>query len=88
MQPQVKFHNKTKIRIMVQIFAGRDSVSTAFVNASASETLSAESLPYDVYCKDVVSGGELGHLLDSSDSSITLQVDNGHYLIKGEKQSA
>lgn len=87
MQAQVKFYNKTKIRVMVQIFSGRDSFKTAFIDANSNQTISAESLPFDVYCKDVVSGGELGHLLDSRDPSVTLLANNGHYLIKGEKKS-
>ena len=87
MTPQsVMFHNKTKARVMAQIFAGRDYFSTIFVDPHTTRTLLAESYPYDIYCKDAISGREVGRQLNSSDTSITLQSENGRYVVKGDNQ--
>ena len=82
-QLTITFHNETKIRVMAQIFVGRDSFSTQFVDAKTTITLSAESRPYDIYCKNAVSGLEMGHKQDSRDTSITLRSEKGNYVIVG-----
>ena len=84
-QLQVTFHNETEIRVLAQIFAGRDSFSSLFVAAKSTETLSAESQPYDIYFKDAVSGWEVGHKRDSSDTAITLRSEKGRYVVIGDQ---
>lgn len=87
MQAQaVTFSNETKVRVMVQIFSGPGSFTTAFVDANTSQTLSAESRPYDLYCKDVVSGHELSRLLDSNNTSVALQSKNSRYITVGDNK--
>ncbi len=85
-QLQVTFHNETKIRVLAQIFAGRDSFSSLFVEAKTTKTLSAESRPYDIYFKDAISGWEVGHKRGSSDTAITLRAEKGHYVVIGDQQ--
>ncbi len=82
---KIIFKNETKIRVLAQIFAGRDSFSSLFVAPKTTETLSAESQPYDIYFKDAVSGWEVGHKRDSSDVAITLRAIKGHYVVIGDK---
>jgi len=70
--------------MMVQIFTGQDDFSTMFVDPNTTQTLSAESRPYDIYFKDAISGREMGRKLDSNDTTITLQSENGRYVVKGD----
>jgi hypothetical protein len=83
---EVTFRNQIKIKVLVQIFAGRDNFSTGFVNAGESFVLSAESLPYDIYCKDAVSGWEVGHKLSCHHTSIALRSEKGRYVVAGGKE--
>lgn len=85
---QVIFHNETKKRVLAQIFAGRDSFSSLFVEPKTTETLSAEFQPYDIYFKDAVSGWEVGHKRGSSDTTITLRSVKGHYVVIGDQNDA
>ena len=85
-QFKVVFNNETEKKVLAQIFFENDSFSTLFIEAKTTETLSAASHPYDIYCKDAKSGWVMGYKRYSSDTTITLRSVSGRYVVIGTNQ--
>jgi hypothetical protein len=80
-ETKITFHNKSKIKVQAQIFAGRTLVSTCVVDPGEIRALSAKSLRYDIFFKNGATGWEIARKLDSDARSFTLNQDKSRYSI-------
>ena len=80
---QITFHNKAKIRVQAQIFAGRTLVSTCLADPGETHILPTESARYDIFLRNAANGWEIARKLDSEDSSVTLMQDKDRYDLTG-----
>jgi hypothetical protein len=82
---KITFHNQTEIRTQAQIYAGRDLVSTRVVGPGETCILPIESLHYDVFFKNGITGWEMARKLDSEDKTLTLQQRGSRYIVNGSQ---
>jgi hypothetical protein len=82
-ETQITFHNKAKIRVQAQIFAGRALVSTCVAGPGETHILPAGSVRYDIYVRNAATGWIVARKLDSKATSVTLMQHNGRYDITG-----
>ena len=80
-ETQITFHNKAKIRVQAQAFAGRTLVSTCVADPGETHVLAAASARYDIYVRDAATGWEAAHKLDSEATTVTLKQRNGRCVI-------
>jgi hypothetical protein len=79
---EITFHNKTEIRAQAQIFMGRTLVSTCIANPGETCVLPTESVRYDIFLRNGVTGWEIARKLDSEAKSLTLMREQkGWYVI-------
>jgi hypothetical protein len=80
---QITFHNKAKIRVQAQIFAGRTLVSTCVAGPGETHILPTESARYDIFLRNAATGWEIARKLDSEATSVTLTQHKDRYDITG-----
>lgn len=78
---EITFHNKAEIRVQAQIFTENMLVSTCVAGPGEIHTLPVESVRYDIYLKNGISGWRVAYKLDSEARSLTLSKTNGRYVI-------
>jgi hypothetical protein len=81
---EVTFHNEATVRVQAQVFMGRTLVSTTLASPGETILLSVESIPYDVYFKNVATGWEITRQLNSKATTVTLLRKAGRYIMVGE----
>ncbi|MBE2202349.1 MAG: hypothetical protein IAE79_27305 [Anaerolinea sp.] len=80
-KPEITFHNKSEIKVQAQIFTGRTLVGTCVAGPGETRSLPTESVRYDIYFKNGVTGWEIAHKLDSEAKTLTLSQQKGRYVI-------
>lgn len=80
---QVTFHNEATIKIQAQIFTGSTLISTGTAGPGESCTLPAEPVRYDIFLKNGATGWEVARRLNSEAKTVTLQHNNGRYVVTG-----
>lgn len=82
-ETKITFHNQTEIKTQAQIYTGRDLISTCVAGPGETCTLPAESVHYDVFFKNGITGWEMARKLDSEDKTLTLQQRGSRYIVIG-----
>jgi hypothetical protein len=80
-ETDITFHNKLEIRVQAQIFTGRTLISTCVAGPGETQTLPAESMRYDIFLRNGVTGWEIARQLDSEAKTFTLSQQKGRYVI-------
>jgi hypothetical protein len=80
-ETEITFHNKAEIKVQAQIFTGRTLVSTCVTDPGEIRILPAESVRYDIYLKNGVTGWEIARKVDSEAKTLTLSQHEGRYII-------
>lgn len=80
-ETEILFINKAEIRVQAQIFNGRTLVSTCVAGPGEIQTLPAESLRFDIFLKNSITGWEIARKLDSEAKTFTLSRQKGRYII-------
>ncbi len=80
-ETEILFINKADLRVQAQIFNGRTLVSTCVVGPGEIRTLPAESLRFDIFLKNSITGWEIARKLDSEAKTFTLSRQKGRYII-------
>lgn len=80
-ETEVTFHNKAEIRVQAQIFTESTLVSTCVANPGETCTLLTQSVQYDVYLKNGMTGWEIARKLNSVAKSLALSRHKGRYVI-------
>ncbi len=79
---EITFHNKSEIKAMAQIFAGRTLVSSCLAKPGETCTLPTESEKYDIFLRNGATGWEIARKLDSEAKNLTLMKEReGWYVI-------
>lgn len=79
---QVTFQNKTGISVQAQIFMAYTLISTCVAAANETCTLIiSESIKYDIYLRDAATGRMVARKQGSDAELITLQTEQGRYVI-------
>jgi hypothetical protein len=81
MTQMVTFHNKATIKVQAQIYTGHTLISTCQVGPGETNTLLAESLPYDIFFRNGASGWEVARELNSEAKTFTLNQRQGRYVV-------
>lgn len=81
LKEEVTFHNKLAIKVQAQIFVGHTLISTCVAEPNETQTLTATSSQYDIYCKNGSTGWALARLLNSQAKKFTLSQKMGKYII-------
>jgi hypothetical protein len=78
---EITFHNKAEIKVQAQIFSENLLVSTCTAGPGEIHTLPVESVRYDIYLKNGVTGWRVAYKLDGESRNLTLSHNNGRYII-------
>ena len=81
-EKKITFHNNAEMRVQAQIFAENELVSTCFADPGESLTMPINSVRYDIYCKNGVTGWRVAFKLDSDAKTFTLSKSRGSYTIQ------
>lgn len=82
-ETDITFYNKVEIKVQAQIFSGRTLVGTCVAGPGEKRVLPAESVRYDIYLKNSITGWEIAHMLDSAAKTFTLSQEKGRYVLTG-----
>ncbi|MBP8000533.1 MAG: hypothetical protein KA314_12430 [Chloroflexi bacterium] len=82
-ETKITFHNKTEIKTQAQIYTGWTLISTCVAGPGETCVLPTQSLRYDIFLKNGITGWELARKLDSDDKTVTLRQQGGRYVITG-----
>ncbi len=82
-ESKITFHNQTEIKTQAQIYAGRDLVSSCVAAPGETCVLPANSVQYDIFFKNGITGWEMARKLDSEDTTLALQQRGGRYIVIG-----
>jgi hypothetical protein len=80
-ETEIKFHNKTELKVQAQIYAGRTLVSTCVVGPGEIRTLPVQSERYDIFFKNGATGWEIARKLNSDANRFSLSQDNSRYTV-------
>lgn len=78
---EITFHNKAKIKVQAQIFAGCTLISNCVAEPGEICVLPADSGRYDIYLKNGSTGWEIARKLDSEAKTLTLSQHEGWYTL-------
>jgi len=81
MSQTVTFRNNATIKVQAQIFTGRTLISACLAGPGETHTLSAESMPYDIFFRNGATGWEVARELNSEAKTFTLNQRQGRYSI-------
>jgi hypothetical protein len=81
-ETEITFNNNAEMRVQAQIFAENELVSTCFADPGESLIMPINSVRYDIYCKNGVTGWRVAFKLDSDAKTLTLSKSRGNYTIK------
>jgi hypothetical protein len=81
MSQAVTFHNNATIKVQAQIYTGRTLISACLAGPGETHTLSAESMPYDIFFRNGATGWEVARELNSEAKTYTLNQSQGRYSI-------
>jgi hypothetical protein len=80
-ETEITFHNRIELKVQAQIFNGRTLVSTCVAGPGETHVLPAESVRYDIFLKNGVTGWEIARKLNSEATTFTLSRQKGRYVI-------
>ena len=80
-ETKITFHNQVEVRVQAQIFIGRTYISTCVAGPGEVCVLTAQSVRYDIFLKNGVTGWEIARKLDSEATTLTLSQHKGRYVL-------
>jgi hypothetical protein len=80
-ETEITFHNNIDIRVQAQIFIGSAYVCTCLADPGEVCILPAQSVPYDIFLKNGVTGWKIAHKQNIEATTLTLSRHKGRFIL-------